>query len=509
MDSASRPPQDSATTRIDTIEYLYLTSQKCISEFIEYFSNREWVDSDMVRVIKFGVSIDKRDCSCVVDLFTLEFICKCGDKKVVDCSLHEYQNVVFRYVLNRTTIREINYTQCWGDKNSSLCLVPVYIYNKPTVIAIRRHNGYIEKVELVPFFQIEGTLYVVGKYASMLGRVDYLEYKHVSISKLSDLRYVLAALPYILPHFSRRKVPVIIGPMRSGKTTTALELLSYWPEPKMALNASSFASIRNALQVSHVLNDDYGESPNVVTDWSIVIGYHDRTGVARVLPNSLKTRYFCPRGTLLVTTNNFTPKTSNILDRVRLIPVDLIKSNERYDLEELVSWVLIPHVPISEDLSTSVAGAEDVFVHVPTVARDTDLAVDPWSHVYNTLLKMLYHYRATGSTRNIKVIDGEEHLCKRLETFNNPLAPEGTLSVSRSRDLATNAITVTNTTSVPKMSYSPAFMRQILEKTYYFKLVKDVFNHYMVCVKLEDIDRAVTILEGLVQKTYKGTATVV
>lgn len=231
---------------------------------------------------------------------------------------------IMSVVVGRKAVRLISHTVRVSE---DVFVIPMYVGARPTVAVYSRKEGAIR---WATSFDAGDAVYMAAPNASLGVLPSVLEDRLTSetLQRLAKIierigRYgpdvtVLSLLPYLHPHSRKRHVPVLVGPMRGGKTVTASFAFDHWPGPKYFTSMTSFAGLRNMLSLHHVLADDVGEDPNTMFTWRIVIPYFERAGVPRgnpLDPKRYTTVYM--RGALLVSTNNPADDIRSVQDRVR------------------------------------------------------------------------------------------------------------------------------------------------------------------------------------------------
>jgi hypothetical protein len=232
-------------------------------------------------------------------------------------------NALTTLAVGKRAVRFVDHTQRVTD---DIYVVPVYVGMRPYVVVVDRKGGAVRHA---PSFDAGDAVYMAAPSASLgvlppagsrLG-TEERERLLAAIAKIA--RYgpevtLLSLLPYLHPHARKRHVPVLVGPMREGKTETAHFAFSHWPQPKHTSSVPSSAGLRNMLALHHVFADDTGEDPDVRFSWRIVIPYFDRHGIPRGSPlNPRQYVMVYMRGALLVATNNPADDIRSVQDRVR------------------------------------------------------------------------------------------------------------------------------------------------------------------------------------------------
>jgi hypothetical protein len=228
----------------------------------------------------------------------------------------------------------------------------MYVGMRPYVVVVDRKGGTVRHM---PSFDAGDAVYMAAPNASLGvlppagSRLDTEERERLLavIAKIAEYGpevTALSLLPYLQPHARKRHVPVLVGPMRGGKTVTATFAFSHWPNPKYFTSMASFAGLRNMLALHHVLADDVGEDPNTMFTWRLVIPYFERAGVPRgspLDPRRYTTVYM--RGALLISTNNPADDIRSVQDRVRYFhpPEKVVRERPSGEPYPELAWLAV------------------------------------------------------------------------------------------------------------------------------------------------------------------------
>jgi len=232
-------------------------------------------------------------------------------------------NALMSIAVGKKVVWLIDHTQKVTD---DIYVVPMYIGARPYVVVVDRKQGIVRHM---PSFDAGDVVYMAAPSASLGvlppagSKFDSEERQRLlaviaRIAQYGPEVTALSLLPYLHPHSRKRHVPVLVGPMRGGKTETAHFAFGHWPQPKHRASVPSLAGLRNMLAFHHVFADDVGEDPNVMFSWRIVVPYFDRHGIPR--GNPLNPRQYVMvymRGALLVATNDPADDIRSVQDRVR------------------------------------------------------------------------------------------------------------------------------------------------------------------------------------------------
>lgn len=368
--------------------------------------------------------------------FRYIYVLRKGSKKPYKVRASEsFKTAVLSVMAQNRVVVRLSYTK-WI--NNELALIPV-IDQRPKIIGSTVKRG--AAISVGDYVILGDKVYVASETASLVP-VQLRFYNEAvlpesHLTKVYDMWHKLlnednvilrlAALPYVHPHVARRRIPVITGPMRSGKTTTAEKIIELWPEPKYKMSIPSTASLRNTISKYHIFADDIGE--NRQFDWTLLIGYHDRTSIARVSPETLNLRVFYLAGALLAATNFYTINLKSVGDRIDMVNVSDLKDKvqllSEVDTEVLELLALIPR--------TEAALIEGI-VEYPYVEKKEERVqlIGRMEDPYVKVLRLIYQHiskelAARGELSTTAIIEGVAYHVYRLKVA---IDLGGNLSVS-------------------------------------------------------------------------------
>jgi hypothetical protein len=314
---------------------------------------------------------------------------------------------------------------------------------------------------------------------------------------------VLALLPYVQMHAVKRYVPVIVGPMRSGKTNTLMYIYSAWPQPKKYVSTPSTAALRDSLARSHVAADDVGEDQERPFNWRILIPYFERGTVTRLRVQTMHEVAYVLHGTLVIATNAPSDDIRSVQDRIRYIYGGRVPPGAEAEPHPQFSWLAFNpflFMALPPWLSAIDAAMSLLFGEQPPPQPQHDPLNEPYTafvaQLYYKLAKLFATHespcgdseRGQPPSRHYKLINETGYIAFRLTSFENPMHRNRTVTVSKSvsiRDVKTVTSSVTRTV----VHYSAGEARRIVE---YFNLPVEVVlyngNYYVAipCDKLEE-----------------------
>ncbi|AAU25951.1 hypothetical protein TTSV1_gp01 [Thermoproteus tenax spherical virus 1] len=338
-------------------------------------------------------------------------------------------------------VKVLKYTKCVEGE----CIIPLWSYDdrEPMVVVVSDED-VPKPIHSGKTYVKDGYLYVADYYYASLVQLPVYD-GNCDIEKIKEaikenwiLTY-LAAMPYILPHMPKRHIPVVMGPMRSGKTTL-LDSLD-WDGLRIV---GSTAAVRNLLGFHHVLADDAAEDLTIKFEFiGLLNSYFDRAPLMRVSPNSPnKTLYFPLRGALAIATNNPQIMLRSTLDRIAVVYAPkVLRQRLKIDGELLSCLAYMPRIgPIYLQSFKEFwgMGHENTVLTNAVVEGSSmlDLAGDPWLSVLRWLWRELYKIRSEhgweGAPPQYKLdIKGKDHICIPIPKLVSPIA-DYTVNVSAS-----------------------------------------------------------------------------
>jgi hypothetical protein len=374
-------------------------------------------------------------------------------------------NYFYGLVLPKKRRKYLSHTECVND---DVCLVPVYHAGYPMLAVVNREDGV---ARLVSHYVAGDVAYFADVNADLAPPTPQEEFNEEAlraavqrVSKYGAEVAALALLPYLQPHAVKRFVPVIVGPMRSGKTNTLNYIYSAWPLPKKYVNTPSAPSLRNTLMRNHVVADDVGEDPKTNFDWRIVIPYFERGVITRVNPQNLKEVSFVMRGALVVGTNAPADDIRSVQDRLRYFHAGNVPPGETAEEDPAYSWLTYnPFIYMARPawLSAIDVAISLLFGEEPPPPPQHDPLNEPYSaflyQLYRKLTRLKAQYTDPCQSKHYRRVGDTDYLLFMLKNFANPLYDGLTYTKSLSvsiRDVKT--VTITETKTVRRYSTTEA-----------------------------------------------------
>jgi hypothetical protein len=400
----------------------------------------------------------------------------------------------------------LRHTKCITD---SLCLVPVHYGGYPALAVAMREERL---VRLVPSWTIGDTVYFADTNVDLSPPLPEVEYNEEELKKAVQevAKYgtdvgVLSLLPYIQMHAAKRYVPVIVGPMRTGKTNTLMYIYSAWPQPKKYVSTPSTASLRDSLVRSHVAADDVGEDPERPFNWRLVIPYFERGVVTRLKTQTMREVAYVLHGALVIATNAPSDDIRSVQDRIRYIRGDRVPPGAETEPPPQLSWLAFNpflFTALPPWLSAIDAAMALLFGEPPPPQSQHDLMNEPYiafaTQLYYKLAR-LYAVsdnpcgdpeRGQPPSKYFKTVGERGYIVFQLKNFENPMYRDRRVTITRSITLR-DVKTVTTSISRTSVHYSVTETRLIIER---FNLPIEILllgkrDYYIAipCEKLEEV----------------------
>jgi len=408
----------------------------------------------------------------------------------------------------------LRYTKCITD---SFCLVPIHYGGYPALAVAMRDE---KLVRLVPSWTVLDTVYFADTNVDLSPPLPEVEYSEEELKKaVQDVaRYgaeigVLALLPYIQMHATKRYVPVVVGPMRTGKTNTLMYIYSAWPQPKRYISTPSTAALRDSLMRSHVVADDIGEDLGRYFDWRIVIPYFERGTITRLKTQTMREVAYILHGALVMATNAPRDDIRSVSNRIRYIHGDRVPPGAETESHPQLSWLAFnPFIYMAQPpwLSAIDAATSLLFNNPPPSQPQHNPLDEPYmafaAQLYSKLARLYaIHSNPCGDpesgespSRHFKTFEERGYITFRLETFENPMYRNKTVTVAKSVTLR-DTKTVTRSISRTSEHYSVTEVRLIID---YFNLPIEILwkgNHYYVAIPCEKLEEVYTRLKTIVK----------
>ena len=408
----------------------------------------------------------------------------------------------------------LRHTKCVAD---SLCLVPIHYGGYPALAVAMRDE---KLVRLVTCWTIGDTVYFADTNVDLSPPLPEVEYSEEELKKAVQevAKYgadigVLALLPYIQMHASKRYVPVVVGPMRTGKTNTLMYIYSAWPQPKRYISTPSTAALRDSLMRSHVVADDIGEDLGRYFDWRIVIPYFERGTITRLKTQTMREVAYILHGALVMATNAPRDDIRSVTNRIRYIHGDRVPPGSETESHPQLSWLAFnPFLYMAQPpwLSAIDTAASLLFGDPPPPQSQHNPLDEPYmafaAQLYSKLAKLYAIYNnpcgdpesGESPSRHFKTFEERGYITFRLETFENPMYRNKTVTVSKSVTLR-DTKTITRSISHTSEYYSVTEARLIIN---YFGLPIEILwkgNHYYIAIPCEKLEEVYTRLKTIVK----------
>lgn len=408
----------------------------------------------------------------------------------------------------------LRHTKCVTD---NLCLVPVHYGGYPALAVAMKDE---KLVRLVPSWIIGDRVYFADTNVDLSPPPPEVEYNEEELKKAVQevAKYgadvgVLALLPYIQMHAVKRYVPVVVGPMRTGKTNTMNYIYSAWPQPKKYVSTPSTASLRDSLVRSHVLADDVGEDPERPFNWRIVIPYFERGAISRLRVQTMHEVTYILHGALVMATNAPSDDIRSVQDRIRYIHGYKVPPGAETEPHPQFSWLTFNpflFTALPPWLSAIDAAMALLFSEPPPPQPQHELLNEPYMAFVTQLYYKLARLYAISDnpcgdpekgqppSKNFKIVGERGYIVFQLKNFENPMYRDKRVTITRSVTLR-DVKTVTTSISRTSMHYSVTEAKLIIE---HFNLPVEILlfgkNYYVAipCEKLEEtFIRLKTIVE--------------
>ncbi len=408
----------------------------------------------------------------------------------------------------------LRYTKCITD---NLCLVPVHYSGYPALAVAMRSDRL---VKLVPSWIVGNTVYFADTNVDLSPPLPETEYNEEELKKaVQELaRYgadvgVMALLPYIQMHAVKRYVPVIVGPMRTGKTNTLMYIYSAWPQPKKYVSTPSTAALRDSLVKSHVAADDVGEDPERPFNWRIVVPYFERGAIPRLRIQTMREVSYVLHGALVVATNAPNDDIRSVQDRVRYIYGGRVPPGAEAEPHPQFSWLTFNpflFIALPPWLSAVDVAMSLLFSETPMPAQQHDPLNEPYvafiTQLYYKLAKLFATHdspcgdpeKGQPPSKHYKLIGENGYIAFRLASFENPMYRSRAVSISRSVSIR-DVKTVTTSTTRTVVHYSVGEARRIIE---YFNLPVEIALHngnYYVAIPCDKLEETYIHLKTIVK----------
>ncbi|MEM3457530.1 hypothetical protein [Thermofilum sp.] len=398
----------------------------------------------------------------------------------------------------------LRHTKCVTD---NLCLVPVHYGGYPALAVAMKDE---KLVRLVPSWTIGDRVYFADTNVDLSPPPPEVEYNKEELKKAVQevAKYgadvgVLALLPYIQMHAVKRYVPVVVGPMRTGKTNTLIYIYSAWPQPKKYVSTPSTASLRDSLVRNHVVADDVGEDPERPFNWRIVIPYFERGAISRLRVQTMHEVTYILHGALVMATNAPSDDIRSVQDRIRYIHGYKVPPSAETEPHPQFSWLTFNpflFTALPPWLSAIDAAMALLFGEPPPPPPRHELLNEPYmafvTQLYYKLAK-LYAIsdnpcgdpeKGQPPSKYFKMVGERGYIVFQLKNFENPMYRDKRVTITRSVTLR-DVKTVTTSISRTSMHYSVTEAKLIIE---HFNLPVEILlfekNYYVAipCEKLEE-----------------------
>lgn len=398
----------------------------------------------------------------------------------------------------------LRHTKCVTD---NLCLVPVHYGGYPALAVAMKDE---KLVRLVPSWTIGDRVYFADTNVDLSPPPPEVEYNKEELKKAVQevAKYgadvgVLALLPYIQMHAVKRYVPVVVGPMRTGKTNTMIYIYSAWPQPKKYVSTPSTASLRDSLVRNHVVADDVGEDPERPFNWRIVIPYFERGAISRLRVQTMHEVTYILHGALVMATNAPSDDIRSVQDRIRYIHGYKVPPGAETEPHPQFSWLTFNpflFTALPPWLSAIDAAMALLFGEPPPPPPRHELLNEPYmafvTQLYYKLAK-LYAIsdnpcgdpeKGQPPSKYFKMVGERGYIVFQLKNFENPMYRDKRVTITRSVTLR-DVKTVTTSISRTSMHYSVTEAKLIIE---HFNLPVEILlfekNYYVAipCEKLEE-----------------------
>jgi len=425
---------------------------------------------------------------------------KTEGKRRYKCRMNNNELVWVLTFLAKTPVTnavEINAAKVAGNT----VVIPAWCDNTPVVMTVDISKWTIS---LGPYAAVGGVHYSPGRYASLYcPPTTPLKDPRAVRKAVTDMvatygtsLTTLAILPYINPVFQKRYVPLVLGRMRSGKTSILQSIRPIWPHNTIQVSSPSTAAARNLLVTHHLIADDVAESVNTPFDYTLIVAYFDRNEIPRVRTSDLKVTSYPLRGTLAMATNNPQISLTSISDRVIIVDVDKVKAA-----------VGLP-VSIKPEIEPSWFILSPLFLGVPTTlfsymagirAEVTDIKnqideptkivlenMDPMVYFYRWLYYRLAKLRANDCRgRGVKVIENDYWASFDVRYIPHPSVGD-VVSVTVSRTLSASDSEYSVSFGTARQKYGVIQVRFYLERLNI--PYRSQGNVFMVpCSRIDDI----------------------
>ncbi|MEM4964271.1 MAG: hypothetical protein QXT13_09005 [Pyrobaculum sp.] len=398
----------------------------------------------------------------------------------------------------------LRHTKCVTD---NLCLVPVHYGGYPALAVAMKDE---KLVRLVPSWIIGDRVYFADTNVDLSPPPPEVEYNEEELKKAVQevAKYgadvgVLALLPYIQMHAVKRYVPVVVGPMRTGKTNTMIYIYSAWPQPKKYVSTPTQASLRDSLVRSHVVADDVGEDPERPFNWRIVIPYFERGAISRLRVQTMHEVTYILHGALVMATNAPSDDIRSVQDRIRYIHGYKVPPGAETEPHPQFSWLTFNpflFTALPPWLSAIDAAVELLFGEPPPPQPQHELLNEPYMAFVTQLYYKLARLYAISDnpcgdpekgqppSKNFKIVGERGYIVFQLKNFENPMYRDKRVTITRSVTLR-DVKTVTTSISRTSMHYSVTEAKLIIE---HFNLPVEILlfekNYYVAipCEKLEE-----------------------
>ena len=427
-------------------------------------------------------------------------VAKTEGKRKYKCRMNNNELVWVMTFLAKTPIAnavEINAAKVVGNT----AIIPAWCGNTPVVMTADISQWTIS---LGTYAAVGGTYYSPGRYASLYcppttpldNPREVRKAVTGMVSTYGTSLTTLAILPYINPIFQKRYVPLVLGRMRSGKTSILQAIRTLWPSNTIQVSSPTTASVRNLLVSHHVIADDVAESVNTPFDYTLIVAYFDRNEIPRVRTSDLKVTSYPLRGSLVMATNNPQISLTSISDRVIIVDVDKVKATVglpvsiKADIEP--AWFILSplFLGVPTTLFSYMAGlradATDVKSQIDEPTKIVLDNMDPMVYFYRWLYYRLARLRANDCRgRGVKVIENEYWASFDVRYIPHPSVGD-TVSVTVSRTLSASDSEYSVSFGTARQKYGVMQVRFYLERLNI--PYRSQGNVFMVpCSRIDDI----------------------
>lgn len=441
--------------------------------------------------------------SLVVGRFTSEK----GKVRTAKCKMNDSELAWVMTYLAKTPTVGIAYltsAKAVGD----WVLVPGWCKNSPFIFAYKPAERLYT---VASYFQAGDVTYMAAPGASMWCPPTQEAPMDKIFSGFTDFVYkygvtktVIALLPWLNAIFEKRYVPIILGPMRSGKTSLARALTATWPQLSTRyVSLASTASVRNLLATRHVVADDVDEGVTKF-DWTLIVAYFDRNAITRVSPDNLQLREFYLRGAFLMATNNPDLSLASISDRVMLIDATKFINGgvPPPPVEAPVDpgWLIAPILKftIPSTLYSAIGYIRAIAAELNDPAKTLEPLklymkdLDPEVIFLAQLRRILSKTRAEGCRgARVRIINNEFYVAIRPERMYHPVST-GYVDFSFSEGVTNNAPMASQSVHVARKAYNIGQARWYLER----HGIPYRSDYKYIYIKCDDIDKIIESLEA-------------